>query len=640
MVFNAAKKMPDVYFDEVDVPGSIAGAATAIVGIVGPAMKGPIKTPTLVTNLTRFTEAFGDPITAPRYFGAYAVRGFFENGGQFCYYVRASNAARATATLKDGAGQDTLAVTAKTEGVAGNAIAVTIVASNPARGVTQLHRAGTTLAVASAAGATAITLAGAAGFAPGDELQVDPGGGGAIERATVARIVGNVVHLTAALAGAFAVGNAVRIADILPGVARSIRVQDSAGFEAGSYVLVKDAATQDAGIVDAVDGTNHILSLRAPLANGYSLDPANPAAAAVTSLEFDLQVQSPAGAASHKHLSLDPRHSQYFASVDALKTDPHVELALVPTNTTPPPSNLPAPSANVALAGGQADVPATLQVQDYKDAIDALKRVPDVTLVCAPDRVDDAVQLHLIQHCEEMQDRFAILDPAENASTDAIKAQRAKLASDRGYAALYYPRVYIAEGSDQILVPPSGHLAGAFARTDDSQGVHKAPANEQLKSVLGLERTLTEPECGDLNDESVNVLRTIRNRGCRIWGARTLAAGTQWRYVNVRRLVLYIEESIRGAMGLYVFAPNNQALWKSIKRQVDAFLMEVWKDGALYGTAPEEGFNVRIDAELNPATQIALGILTVEVRLRPTPPAEFIVFRIVQSTSTSLTEEV
>ncbi len=636
MTFNAARKMPDVYFREIEVPGSIAGAATAVVGIVGPASKGPINEPVNVTNFARFEDEFGPHLTAPRFFGSYAAQGFFANGGQHLWYVRVSNGASASENLMDQSGAEaTISVTAREEGVAGNAHTVSVDASNPGLGTTTAIKAATTLTADVLAGDTEIPVATAVNFAPGDVLLLDDGGG-TTETVTINRVVGNNAFLTVGLTNGFSTGNSVRIANLTTGTTSTVRVASSSGFESGSYVLIDNGVDKETAVVDAVEDTNHILTLRGALTKTYSLDAADPAVD-VTTLEFDLTVTPGGGApTTYAQLSMDPRHSRYFLhTVD----DPTVSLAGIEANPSPPPDNLPLDAANIPLTGGLPDIPATLTAAEFTAAIDALQRVPDVTMVCVPDRTDLAVQAHLVAHCEEMADRFAILDPAAGLDIGGIKAQRGALQSDRGYAAIYYPRIYIAEGDDRILVPTSGHLAGVFARTDDLKGVHKAPANEAIRGALDLELTLTEVEAGDLNEESVNVLRFIRNRGHRIWGARTISAGTQWRYVNVRRLILFIEESVREAIRLHIFKPNNKPLWKTIKRQVDGFLTQVWKDGALYGAAPEEGFQTFVNESLNPPTQIALGILTVEVRLRPNPPAEFIVFRIIQSASTSLTEE-
>ncbi len=240
-----------------------------------------------------------------------------------------------------------------------------------------------------------------------------------------------------------------------------------------------------------------------------------------------------------------------------------------------------------------------------------------------------------------MQDRFAVLDPAQNATPNpqptaagGIGFQREQVSSNKGYAALYYPWIVIPDpiGGPPIKVPPSGHVAGLFARTDNTRGVHKAPANETLRGVLALERTLTDDEQGPLNEIGINVIRSFTGRGILVWGARTIAPvdRTQWRYVNVRRLLLFIEESIQEGTAFAVFEPNDIPLWAKVKRQVTEFLTRVWRDGALVGATADKAFRVRVDDELNPPAIRALGQLVIEVIVFPTTPAEFVVFRVIQ----------
>jgi uncharacterized protein len=286
-------------------------------------------------------------------------------------------------------------------------------------------------------------------------------------------------------------------------------------------------------------------------------------------------------------------------------------------------------------------VPGATAALDYKAGIDTLKRIDEVTLLCVPDAADLLdVQQHMILHCEQMQDRFAILDspaPPEKPPDDLTKAvadQRAELSSDRGYAALYYPWLEVSDPVTNLprLVPPSGHVAGIYARSDAARGVQKAPANEVVRGVRGVQIALTDDEHKPLNGLGINVLRKFPGRGVVVWGARTTApvTQTQWSYVNVRRLLLFIEESIQEATQFAVFEPNDLSLWQTVKRQITEFLTRVWRSGGLVGATPDAAFRVRIDEELNPAGQRALGLLVIEIVLYPVTPAEFILFRIVQ----------
>ncbi len=475
-------------------------------------------------------------------------------------------------------------------------------------------------------------------------MLISGGGGGADESHTVASIdaATDTVRLSAPLVSARAVGAAMRIADLGNTFVR-VRISDATGIEPGSVVQISQQGGNSVDrVVDAVETTDSVLTLAQPLGAGFTMDAADNVVA-IQTYEFSLLIThaSDPDDVPFTNLSMDPRHSRYFAGVVNPASN-HVEAVPIdPLNVTPAPDNRPAVAAAAPLAGGQDDNPAGLLDGAYTAGIDELERIDAVSIVCAPDRINQNVQGYLIAHCEKMQDRFAVLDPDRGAGpANGIRAQRGILTSPRGYGALYYPWLCInGPGDSPLMVPPSGHIAGVFARTDAQKGVHKAPANEVLGGVLDLERTLNDTEAGQLNELSVNVLRRIPNRGFRIWGARTLATSTQWRYVNVRRLLLFIEESIQEGTQDAVFEPNNPALWQTVKRQVTDFLTRVWSDGALFGNTPGEAFQVRVDEELNPPAQIALGVLTLEVKLRPTTPAEFIVFRIIADPSRAIVEE-
>ena len=181
-----------------------------------------------------------------------------------------------------------------------------------------------------------------------------------------------------------------------------------------------------------------------------------------------------------------------------------------------------------------------------------------------------------------------------------------------------------------IMVPPSGHMAGIWARTDEDRGVHKAPANEVVRGAISLELQLTTAEQGQLNPVGINCIRSFPGRGIRVWGARTLSSDQAWKYLNVRRLFNYIEESLLVGTQWVVFEPNDLRLWQRVKRTVSAFLMGTWRDGALFGATPEEGFYVKCDAETNPPDAIDRGELVVEIGIAPVKPAEFVVIRIAQ----------
>ena len=638
--FNAFNKTPGVYVLEVDRPGPIAGVGTSTAAIIGPALKGPIGVPTFLTNVTQFTNAFGSYFPSTPVYATHAVHGFFANGGATLHFVRVGTAARSTLALADraaGPGVATIQVTAKAEGVGGDAVTVAVADSATPLAQTTAVKNQSNLAGAGASGAT-VEVADASGFRPGDEADVVVGANPA-ERRTVRSIAGNVLTLESNVTNAGAAGS-VRVAD-LTAAQRKLRVASTAGLEPGSYVSITQGATDVQGVVSSVEAVNGFVTLAQSLGSAFSLAAADPAVQ-VASLEFDLTVTHPAdGPQPFTQLAMDPRHSRYYRAVVAAT---HVDLAPAdPPNSTSPPANRPRVLAAANLAGGADDDVSAIGSAHYQAALTALEKVDDVNILLAPDRTDQTVQQALVDHCEKMQERFAILDPQPNADPAGITAQRNALSSDRGYAAIYYPRIVIpdplAEG--HVVVPPSGHIAGLYARVDDQKGVHKAPANETLRGLVGLERVLADDENGPLNEIGVNVIRSFVGRGIRVWGARTIAppAQTQWRYLNVRRLLLFIEESLQeGTLGA-VFEPNNEALWETLKRTISGFLNRVWRSGALVGTTPDEAFRVRIDRELNPPEVRALGQLVIEVRVAPTTPAEFIVFKIIQQPGEPIVEE-
>jgi phage tail sheath protein FI len=227
-----------------------------------------------------------------------------------------------------------------------------------------------------------------------------------------------------------------------------------------------------------------------------------------------------------------------------------------------------------------------------------------------------------------------------------LSKQRGYVQSARGYAALYYPWIAVANPLGQpatVLVPPSGHLAGVYARNDSQRGVHKAPANEMITGALGLQDVLDDSEQGVLNNWGIDVIRIFPGQARPvIWGARTTAPKDElpWRFINVRRLFIFIEKSIQSGIRWAVFEPNSVTLWKQLARTITEFLTRVWGSGALVGRSANEAFYVKIDEELNPPSLQAAGQVVVEIGIAPVRPAEFVIVRIsMWNGSTSVSEE-
>lgn len=273
----------------------------------------------------------------------------------------------------------------------------------------------------------------------------------------------------------------------------------------------------------------------------------------------------------------------------------------------------------------------------YETALNKLKSVDEIAIVAIPGETDATIQDKIITHCEDMQDRFAILDGntallTEEFTTANITSTRY---AESGYAAMYFPwiSVYDPTSDDTITIPPSGYIAGIYARSDSERGVHKAPANEVIKGALGLEYELSKEDQSSLNPEGINVIRNFSGNFT-VWGARTWAdysTDADWKYINVRRLMNYIKESIEEDTKWVVFEPNNKSLWEKIKRNVKAFLKTIYDSGALYGDSADEAFYVKCDEEINTSDVRDLGQVITEIGLALVKPAEFVVFRISQT---------
>jgi uncharacterized protein len=279
-----------------------------------------------------------------------------------------------------------------------------------------------------------------------------------------------------------------------------------------------------------------------------------------------------------------------------------------------------------------------------RTGVEGLEIAEDVTMICCPDLMSayqagsidadgvKAVQLGMIAHCERMGDRMAILDTPPDLSPQEVRRWRQVLTNyDSRFAAVYYPWIKI-DGPDgkPKAVPPSGYMAGIWAKTDNTRGVHKAPANEVILGALEAATPITKGEQDTLNPIGVNCIRSFTGRGLRVWGARTISSDPAWRYINVRRLFNYVESSLKSGLQWVVFEPNDPDLWARVRRDVGAFLTGVWRDGMLFGLTPEQAFYVKCDEELNPSDVRDRGQLFIDIGMAPVKPAEFVVFRLSQ----------
>ena len=275
--------------------------------------------------------------------------------------------------------------------------------------------------------------------------------------------------------------------------------------------------------------------------------------------------------------------------------------------------------------------------------IGGLAAVDEITMIAIPDlwaisengngKVVNDLQGKLIAHCENAGDRMAILDaPNGMLPQDVLDWRMNDAGYDSKFAALYWPWIEVMNPltNKPLTIPPSGHVAGVWCRTDATRGVHKAPANEVTLGTNSVAFQITQAEQGSLNKAGINCIRAFPGRGIRIWGARTLSSDPEWRYINVRRLFNYISESIMEGTQWSVFEPNDQKLWIQLRIAASSFLTRTWREGALFGATPGQAFFVKCDDETNPPDVIEAGQVVCEIGIAPVKPAEFVIFRLSQ----------
>ncbi|MDO8474615.1 MAG: phage tail sheath subtilisin-like domain-containing protein [Candidatus Rokubacteria bacterium] len=278
---------------------------------------------------------------------------------------------------------------------------------------------------------------------------------------------------------------------------------------------------------------------------------------------------------------------------------------------------------------------------DCQKALKCFEATEEISIVAAPGSTfghedggtGTAIAKVLIEHAERMRYRFAVLDSGPGQSIEDVRAMRAGLTSSK--AALYYPWVRVKDprNARELSLPPSGFVAGIYARVDLARGASKPPANEVVKLAVGLDHKVTEASLTVLNSESINCIRAFAPRDFRVWGGRTLSADSEWKYVNVRRLFIYLEASIDKGTQWAVFEPNAEPLWAKIRRAVEDFLTSEWRSGRLPGSRPEEAFFVKCDRSTMTQADIDQGRLICVVGVAVVRPSEFVIFRIGQWTA-------
>lgn len=716
---------PGIYFEKIDTATrNVLGLRTDIPGFVGITERGPLNTPVRIESWKRFWAVFGEFI--PQSYLAYAVQGFFENGGRVCYVTRITDLEKAHRSE--------------------------ILLFNKIEKTTQLSKS-------APAHAAEIEVTSTISFSLGDHIMV---GSDTFYYTITSHPAGNKFSISPHLRNSYAKNTTVK--KVIPslkiralnegqwGKKLKIRLQqdclgttvttDSSiqtaehsivgnimGFEKGSLVRVYQNKHTNGSIivekyhyVESVVKASKKICWQVPLEPAFALNqPIH-----LSTLEFALTVSfNDKIKEVYKGLSLNPLYRKRYVesvinaescmicAVDLYKLEylgavisnkygtmyddeinngtlllgnllsheeiqPHLPGPDEMLKSLPDPQKI--KNGYVYLRGGFDGI-ETITIDDFtgdpsldeKKGMRCFEDVDEVSMICIPDIMirkegdltpkeepDDpcaspidqppSPQLYvvehppvfkisdietgqraMIEHCELMKDRIAILDPPYDLDISEMYNWRMKF--DSKYAAFYYPWIIVNDplyirGNITRTIPPSGYVAGVTARIDLTKGAHKAPANEDIFGVRDTAYSITNTDQDMLNPIGINCIRDFPGRGILIWGCRSISSDMTWRFINIRRFIIMIEESIEEAMQWAVFEPNNRNLRNSIILTVTSFLESLWKIGALAGSTAREAFFVKCDEVNNPQRVIDAGEIIVDIGVAPSLPAEFILFRI------------
>ena len=539
--------------------------------------------PQLVTSFADYKRAFGGYLSEAKFgearFLPYAVEQFFINGGSRAYIMRV--AAEGAAAAKATAG--VLQIEAANPGEWGNKIRVTVEASSKAK--TQVI----------AVNGADLKLKNADGFNQGDVVELFDGKAKAY--ATIVSSLDNIVTLDAPCT--------LNVADEKIGTPKYIKT-----CELTLTVKLDDVVETYANVSLCPEAGNFV-SARTRKSDLVTI--------AVT------EAKAPAAPKEGKD-----------------------EKAPAPAKAGVTPIELVGGAAVIALAGGSDGKVANVSPNVYmgedngpgkRSGLAAFLENVDVSIMAIPGVTAPEVQAALIAHCENCKSCFAILDvPIDRKKTNDVVEFRDMY--DTTYAAMYHPWLEMFDplAKRSAYFPPSGAMAGIYARTDNERGVHKAPANEIVRGCTGLSCNYNEGEQDILNPKGVNLIRAFTGRGIRVWGARTMSSNGLWKYVNVRRLYIYIEESIKANTNWVVFEPNSEVLWGRVTRTIEMFLATCWRSGALAGSTPSEAYFVECGPTTMTQDDIDNGRLICNIGIAAVKPAEFVIFRITQHTASSESE--
>jgi len=559
---------------------------TRVAGFVGLAARGPLDEAVLLGGWNEFLDIYGHSNDS---YLARAVEGFFLNGGQTCYVVRIAHRARPDADgkvtlgpehpvcaeriVKDGWDKPTLRVRSMNEGRWGNNIWVRFQQTTAAR--------------------TLLTL----------DLEVGSG---------------------------------------------EARVNSVKGFERGALVRIYDRENSDYVVVTEVDDRMIRWGSATPIVRRYRA--AGPTYLEV--LEFEVFASLKDRREVFRGLQMSPLSRRYAPRI--INDESQLVRLDDLQSVAPLPHNLPIAEPAAKLTGGRDGI-EVLTAEDFvgfdhgpgdRTGLMALGAVEQVAMLLVPDvmvayqrtpgpqadRDVQRVQDAMVDLCENLKDRFAILDAPPTKDIEEVRKWRRRLSSS--FAAMYYPWISIDSSSGVLaMCPPSGHVAGVFARCDTQEGVHKAPANEVITGAVGLMLNMNEDHLGLLNSDGINAVRGFPGRGIRVWGARTTSDEPDWRYINVRRTFIMLRRSLEEGTQWSVFEPNEPRTWERLTQSVDEFLKKLWADGYFAGATPEESYFVKCDSTTNTAETRQAGQMLIEVGVAPAIPTEYIIFNVVQKMS-------
>lgn len=417
------------------------------------------------------------------------------------------------------------------------------------------------------------------------------------------------------------------------------RAKNASGFYPGDVVLFSDGSAEQYNTVVSVhDG---VIELAEALA-GDVVDTSLVPSKVLQTSEFTLQIAYGTEVETYEKASLNAEAPNYIEKLVGKSNLVELTVKGAAEGAEAPFNRIAAAGASFTLSGGSDGSAASLSAADFvgvdegpgrRTGIQSFIDNDVVSIMAIPGVTDPNVQLSLVAHCETLGSRFAILDlPRDATKVQDVLAHRDLF--DSSYCALYNPWLQVFDPLDKrnIFIPPSGTIAGVYSRSDSTRGVQKAPANETLRGVVGLDVQYNNGEQDILNPAGVNLIRAFTGQGIRVWGARTCSSNSLWKYINVRRLFIFLEGSILNGSSWVVFEPNTEQLWARVQRTIDAFLTRVWRDGALAGGSSSEAFYIDIGRSTMTQDDIDNGRLICVIGVAPVKPAEFVVFRITQKT--------